>query len=110
MSAISKSKAKTARSTHGSQKSVEVTVLGQKLLIKPTDDPERIERLADFVNRKMNEVSLHGPVSSAKLVILTALNIADEYYKLLEESRQFKRQVAQRSRLLLGELDNLPTA
>ena len=85
--------------------SVEVQILGQRLVLKAEDDPRHLERLTSYVKRKIDEVAANGPVSSSKLAVLAALNIADDYFRALEEAREFKRQVASRSRNLLDELD-----
>lgn len=88
--------------------SVEVQILGQRLVLKSGDDPRHLERLVAYVKRKVDEISTGGPVSSSKIAILAALNIADDYFRVLEESRSFKREVASRSRGLLSELDEEP--
>lgn len=84
---------------------VEVTILGQRMVLKADDDPKHVERLASYVKRKIDEVAAVGPVSSSKVAVLAALNIADDYFRSLEESREFKRQVAAKSRAMLSELD-----
>lgn len=89
-----------------SKQRVEVQILGQRMLLKSDEDPRHVERLASYVKRKVDEVAAHGPVSSSKLAVLAALNIADDYFRALEEAREFKRTVAQRSRSLLGELED----
>lgn len=86
--------------------SVEVQILGQTFVLKSDDDPRHIERLVAYVKRKVDDLSAHGPVSSSKLLMLAALNIADDYFRAIEEAREFKRQVAARSRRLLDELDD----
>lgn len=85
--------------------SVEVQILGQRMVLKADDDPRHLERLAAYVNRKTTEVAAGGPVSASKLAVLAALNIADDYFRSLEEAREFKRQVAAKSRALLAELE-----
>ena len=87
------------------KQTVEVSILGQRMLLKANDDPRHLERLASFVNRKIDEVAAHGPISTQKLAVLAALNIADDYFRSLDESREFKRQVASKSRTLLAELE-----
>ena len=37
--------------------------------------------------------------------VLAALNIADDYFRALDDARELERQVAQKSRALLAELD-----
>ena len=85
--------------------SVEVQLLGQRMVLKADDDPKHVERLVSYVKRKVDELSANGPISSQKLAVLAALNIADDYFRALDETRELKRQVAQRSRALLYELD-----
>ena len=87
---------------------VEVQILGQRLILKGAEDPRHVERLASYVKRKVDEIAAKGPVSSPKLAVLVALNIADDYFRAMEEAQDFKRQVANRSRTLLHELDDVP--
>jgi cell division protein ZapA len=75
------------------------------MVLKAHDDSDHIERLASYVRRKVDEVATHGPISSQKLAILAALNIADDYFRAIDEAREFRRQVAVKSRALLGDLD-----
>jgi cell division protein ZapA len=86
--------------------SLEIQILGQRLVLKADHDPRHVERLASYVKRKIDEVAAHGPISSSKLAVLAALNIADDYFRALDEAREFKRQVARKSRALLTELDS----
>lgn len=94
------------QSPEGGKQSVEVNILGQRMLLKADHDPQHVERLASFVRRKLDEVTTAGPVSTTKLAILAALNIAEDYFHTLDESREFKRQVANKSRAMLAELDD----
>ena len=88
------------------QASVEVTILGQHMALRAGDDPERIQRIAAYINRKVDELSSKGPVSSQKLAVLVALNIADDYFRILDEAKDFKHQVAAKSRAMLLEIDS----
>tara|TARA_B100000959_G_C14747463_1_gene527734 strand:+ start:361 stop:663 length:303 start_codon:yes stop_codon:yes gene_type:complete len=85
---------------------VEVQILGQRMNLKADADARYLERLANYVKRKVEEVSQKGPVSSSKIAILAALNIADDYFKAMEEGREFKRKVADKSRAMLQDLDS----
>ena len=88
------------------KQSVEIQVLGQRLRLRTDDDPRHIQRLASYVKRKVDEVSAGGPISSQKLAVLAALHIADDYFRALEEARAFKREVANRSRDILEDLES----
>jgi cell division protein ZapA len=85
--------------------SLEVQILGQRMALKADDDPRHVERLVGYVKRKVDELAANGPISGPKLAVLAALNIADDYFRALDETRELKRQVAQKSRALLYELD-----
>lgn len=89
----------------GENRTIEVQILGQRMVLKANDDPRHVERLASYVKRKVDEASAHGPISSAKLALLAALNIADDYFRAMDEAREFKRQVATKSRAMLVDLD-----
>ena len=88
-----------------SPRSVEVQILGQRMVLKADDDPRHIERLASYVKRKVDEVSAHGPISNSKLALLAAINIADDYFRAIDEAREFRRQVAAKSRAMLADLE-----
>ena len=61
---------------------VEVTILGTKYLIRSEDDEAYIRELAGYVNYKLEEfVAGRSGVPLQRLVILTALNIADELFR-----------------------------
>ncbi len=95
----------TSKSSH--KQSVEVQILGQRMVLKADDDPRHLERLTSYVKRRVDELAAHGPVSGQKLAILAALNIADDYFKALDEARALRRSIATRSRALLAELEQL---
>ena len=72
------------------QEAVEVTILGQRMRLKADDDPRRIEQLAAYIQRKVDEISAGAAVPPTKLAVLAALNIADDYFRALDDNRQFK--------------------
>ena len=65
---------------------IEVEICKQIYRIRSDKDPEYIKQLAEYVDQKMNEVLDRTlTVDSLKVAVLTALNIADEYYSTREE-------------------------
>src|SRR5881394_2660851 len=61
---------------------VQVQILGQQLPLRTEADPKYALELAEFVDRKMREVTKMLPVASvSKVAILASLNIADELFK-----------------------------
>lgn len=65
---------------------VHVEVHGQRYPIRTTLEPRYVQDLASYVDRKMRAGAEASPSSdSVGLAILTALNIADEYFRARDE-------------------------
>lgn len=61
---------------------VDVEIFGETYPIKAGDDAAYITEIASFVDGKMREVAGSGKVvTTSKIAILAALNIADELFK-----------------------------
>lgn len=61
-----------------------VTILGQEYAFKTDADPEEIERIADFVNARIDEVVASGRgADTVGVVVLALMNIAGEYFQLI---------------------------
>jgi cell division protein ZapA len=59
---------------------VEVNILEQKLIVKSSEDEERIKKVLDYLNRKIEEVKKSSrAVSTLNVALLAAMNIADDY-------------------------------
>jgi cell division protein ZapA len=65
---------------------VQVEIYGQVYSIKGAHDPAHIRELAAYVDAKMKEVEKGtGTVDPHRVAILTALTIADEFYRMREQ-------------------------
>lgn len=61
---------------------VEVNILGQKLLVKSADCEEHVKMVADYLNSKIEEAKKNSTaVSTLNIVLLAAMNIADDYFE-----------------------------
>jgi len=59
-----------------------VEIFGRRFELRGSDDGEHLEELARYVDRRMRELAEVSPqVDTAKLAVLTALNIADELFR-----------------------------
>ncbi len=68
------------------KKGVSVDIFGSEYIIKGDGNVEYTKEVASYVDLKMREISaVTSNVSSLKLAILTALNLADEVHKLKQE-------------------------
>lgn len=89
-----------------------VTILGQEYAFKTDADPEEIERIADFVNSRIDEVvaSGHG-ADTVGVVVLSLMNVAGEYFQLLNGDGNNVGDVQSRLERLLSRVEEaLPPA
>ena len=64
-------------------KVIHVEIQGQRYPIRTTLDPKYVQDLAAYVDRKMGLASDASPSSDTLgLAVLTALNIADEFFRI----------------------------
>ncbi len=70
---------------------VDVEIFGKVYTVRGDKDPDYVRRVAEFVDRKMREISqVTETVSTSRIAILASLNIADELMTLLEESEELR--------------------
>ena len=70
---------------------VTVEIFGQTYRLRGVRDPEALQRLASYVDGKMNTVADQMRAGDTlKIAILAALNIADEYFQALERSAELQ--------------------
>jgi cell division protein ZapA len=85
---------------------VTVEIHGQQYPIRSGLDPKYVADLAVYVNEKMRLASLETPAGDTlKLAVLAALNIADEYFRMVDQEREHHEQVAHRAEELEKMLD-----
>ena len=87
---------------------VDVEIFGKVYTVRGERDPEYVRRVAEFVDRKMREISqVTDTVSTSRIAILASLNIADELMTLLEDSEQLKsrmKELTEKIESSLGEV------
>lgn len=63
-----------------------VDIFNEEYVVKGEENPEYIQMLAAYVDRRMRMVKQRNQnLSSQRIAILTALNLADELNKLQED-------------------------
>ncbi len=71
-----------------------VNIAGKDYTICGTESAEYIHRVALKVNGKFNEVKNDNPdLNNMQLAMLTSINIADDYIKLLDEAEVLKSEL-----------------
>ena len=87
--------------------SVKVEIFEQAYSLRGTD-AEYIGKLATYVDGKMRAVAEQThTVDSARLAVLAALNIADEYHLMKRRTDGGSSESSKRTRQLLSALDEV---
>jgi cell division protein ZapA len=90
-----------------SNNSVRVEIFDQPYNLRGSD-PEYILKLAEYVDSKMRAVSEQThTVDTARLAVLAALNIADEYHLVKRTSDVGPAEYRQRAQHLANALDEV---
>lgn len=85
---------------------VPVTIYGQTYSLRADDDPGYVERLADYVDKRVREVAERTRTAdTGKLFVLAALNIADDLHQLKRLSRTGSRGLDSRAERIESLLD-----
>src|SRR5436853_7873509 len=93
---------------HATEQTIRVEIYNQTYSIRSDGDNEYIYDLAEYVDRKMREISSGTlTVDSLKVAILAALHIADELHRLKNMHEQADAQLAARSAECAEMLDRL---
>lgn len=89
--------------------SVTVNIFGREYTLRGDADPDYVQKVAAFVDERMNEVARNSAVASTdKVAILAAINIADELFREQQRGMQTMATLEDRSvqitRLLAQEV------
>ena len=97
------------RNADGSESpTIKVEIYDQAYTVRSDGDPEYLRELAEYVDKRMREISSGTlTVDSRKVAILAALYIADELHQLKKIHDQADAQLASRSAECSEMLDRL---
>jgi len=85
---------------------VEIKVFGQVYTVKTDADEDHLQRVAQYVNEKIDEVVKNTKsVSSLNVAILTALNIADDLIKERIKRLSLLQEVEKKSKDLVEKIN-----
>ncbi len=80
---------------------IEVFIGGKVYKIAGEESEEYMQKVARYIDKKMQEVSgaeRATVLSTSMISVLTAINVADDYFKLMEENKVLKEQINQLNR------------
>ena len=72
---------------------VTVSIAGQEYTLVAAEEQGYVEKVAQHVDTQMKQVLGESKTSLADGAVLTAMNIADEYFKEVEASENLRRQL-----------------
>jgi cell division protein ZapA len=77
---------------------VQVRIYGEDYTMKSEAAQDYMKRVAYYVDEKMRQVSQgNSRLGLNKLAVLTAVNLADELFRVRKELRELEEQQARRS-------------
>jgi len=72
-----------------------VKIAGKEYNIAGYDSEEHVQRVAAYVDRKMNELSSATHLPPAQLAVLAAVNATDDMIKSRDEVRRLRTEIEQ---------------
>jgi cell division protein ZapA len=86
---------------------VRIEILGHEYTVKSDEGDERVKKITDYVNRKVQEISENSKnIPNFSIAILTALNIAKDYFDLLEAQQNLTEEIENQSVRLIQIIDS----
>ena len=90
----------------GKERLVEIKVFGHVYTVKTDAQEDHIQKVAQYVNEKMDEVTKNTKsVSSLNVAILTALNIADDLITEKAKRLALLEEVERKSKVLVEKIN-----
>jgi cell division protein ZapA len=86
---------------------VRVEILGREYMVKSDEGEERVKKIAEYVNKKVKEISESTQtVSTLNAAILAALNIANDYFQILEEKKSDREHLDSKAERLIARINH----
>ncbi len=77
-----------------------VRVAGRDYTLTSYDSEAHVQRVAGYVDRKLNELSTATRLPMAQLSVLAAMNIADDMLKAHDEINRLRRELMETQKQL----------
>jgi len=90
------------------KKKYQIRVLGQDISVLSDSGDEHVEAVVSYVNDKVSEIQKSTKaINILQVAVLAALNIADEYFKLLGEKEGICHQMESKSEQLIHLINEI---
>ena len=90
-------------------KNITVNIYGQDYVLKSAADDEYINKIAEYVNSKMKEIESSGLDANSqqlKIAVLSAMNIADEFFQSLEKNSSIISTIESKGNSFIEYIDD----
>ena len=85
---------------------VNIKIKDKEYVVRGSDNRDQIMKVATYVDRRIKEISDSGKgLSDDRIAVLTALDIAGDYFQLLEEKKDLLSEINRRSQRLMQRLN-----
>ena len=84
---------------------LELDIVGQRLTVTSDDDEEHVREVAGYVEQQIRQLAGRRlSATTLDLALVTALNIASEYWKLQQRQEEFERTINRMTQRVLARL------
>lgn len=87
------------------KKTVDVVIGQQRLSLKTDKDPLQVQQVADLVNLRLAEIIPATQPISHQVLLLLAMNLAEDLIRHKDERAKLKAEVKTRSQTILTQLE-----
>ncbi|MDO5298818.1 MAG: cell division protein ZapA [Clostridia bacterium] len=77
---------------------VVIHLMGHDYTLLTDQQPEKVQRLARYVDRKMREVAITTRAGETMVPTLTAMTLADELFRAQDENTRLIRELSARQK------------
>lgn len=82
---------------------VTVEIFNEEYIVKGDENPEYIQMLASYIDRRMKMIQQRNPnLTNTKIAVLTAINLADELNKLQEDYDELVKALEEEKKNRMG--------
>lgn len=80
---------------------VHVKIAGKDYALVGTEPDEYIQKVGLYIDKKMNEIiKLNSRLSTSLAAVLTAVNVADDYFKTHDSEKNLKNELEEKNNQL----------
>ncbi len=83
--------------------SFNASIGGRDYTLSAQGDPERLRRIADFLDRKISEAKMHTAMSGEIAAVIAGLSVAEELFDAKDEAQRLRNQLYEMAKATSGK-------